>query len=634
MALNILQALELCIDRILNGTTHKHYKRTVDLAKLYKQLITGENQEELLEQYFAKCSDEERAKIKTLTTAITGTVCFSLNRAFRKAVRTKPILRQIDFNGKDTENKVKTVEDKLAMYSGNESLEEWIAETFHNLTFSDPNAFVITEFKLDDKGGRQPYPFIVPSCEAVNFGTDNNVLQWLIVEQPISYKTKDGRNEKGVKLFIYFPQYAITFTQVEKGGAITSGIPTLEKNVGRYNCDKGSFEIEVFEHAVSHVPAYRIGYVVDTETERETFVSPIHYGAVPYLKKTISSDAELDLSIWAHAFPQKIVYVETCKVDPMGKCNLSGELKAGCKKCGGTGRPLHQKATDVVELEMPKSKEDMFDLEKLIAYKFPPIEGIKFLKEYVDDLKQACYKAVFNAETFSKDQTAQLATGINLDLQNVYDTLSEYAGKISKVWVSTVQFVAEIEGITERSNHRLVYPTDFKLKSVTDLLNDLKTANESGAPSYVRSELTRDIANIMYTDRPNEMLKYEVKGRLFPFQGKNPNEVLMIINGDLCRKVDAVLYAYFDQICEELDVLSLQDNAGIQTLLLGDDAAIAAYKAAKQNGRIWFYDLPAMVQKALVYAKARAIMDEIKADQPPTPDFGAGAIPPVDPNNP
>ena len=464
MALTILQALQLCINRINTGATHKHFDRTVKLAKLYKQLITGEDQDELLQQYFAKCSDDERAKIQKLTIAITGTICNSLNRAFKKAVRTKPILRQIDFVGTEVEKKVQTIEGKLAVYSGNDNLENWIAEAFHNLTFSDPNAFVVTEFKVDEKGNRQPYPFIVPSCEAVNFGIDNNVLQWLMVEQPITYATKDGKTENGVKLFLYFPQYAVTFTQVEKSGVNTIGEPVITNNAGRYNCDKGSFDIAVFEHAVTACPAYRIGYVTDLQTESETFVSPIHYGAVPYLLKSITSVAELDLSMWAHAFPQKIAYVETCKTDPAGKCGLSGELIHNCSKCGGTGRPLHRKATDTIEVEMPKAKEEFFDLEKFIAYKFPPVEGIKFLKDYVDDLKLACYKAVFNSETFSKDQTAQLATGINLDLQNVYDTLSEYAGKLSKVWVSTVQYVAEIEGITERPNHRLVYPTDFKLK--------------------------------------------------------------------------------------------------------------------------------------------------------------------------
>ena len=160
MALTILQALQLCINRINTGATHKHFDRTVKLAKLYKQLITGEDQDELLQQYFAKCSDDERAKIQKLTIAITGTICNSLNRAFKKAVRTKPILRQIDFVGTEVEKKVQTIEGKLAVYSGNDNLENWIAEAFHNLTFSDPNAFVVTSLRLMKKVTANPTPLL------------------------------------------------------------------------------------------------------------------------------------------------------------------------------------------------------------------------------------------------------------------------------------------------------------------------------------------------------------------------------------------------------------------------------------------------------------------------------------------
>ncbi len=630
MALALQTALELCVDRIANSTTHKHYDRTVKMAKLYKQLITGEDQDELLKKYFSKASKDELEKIEHITVPITGTVMNSLNKAFRKVVRTRPILRQIDFAGEGVDDKVKTVEEKLAKYHGNSSFENWMADVLHDLSFSDPNAFVVTEFKLEADKTRKIYPFVVPSCEAVNFSYDNGVLQWLLVEQQITYMNKEGKPEAGVKLFLYFEQYAVTFTQVEKAGALTTGPIQIDQNKGRYNNDKGSFEVEVFEHAAMQVPAYRVGYVPDLKTDGETYVSPVHYGAVPYLLKTITSVTEFDLSMWAHAFPQKIAYVEKCKTDMNGVCGLSGESIANCKKCGGTGRPLHRKATDTIEVDMPKDTTEFFDLEKFIAYKFPPVEGITLMKEYITDLKMDCYKAVFNAETFSKDQIAQTATGVNLNLQNVYDTLSQYANMLSKAWVYTVQIVSQYEGITQDSNHRLIYPTDFKLKSLTDLLADLKTANDSGAPSFVKTALSRDQAQIIYADMPNELLKFDVKQRLYPFAGKSPNETLAIINGNMCRKVDAITYAYFDQICDELDQESLLDNTQLENLLEG--AVLEQYKKARQANLIWFYDLPFSVQRALMEAKANELLAAIEAEKTTVPDFGGADG--ANPNNP
>jgi len=85
------------------------------------------------------------------------------------------------------------------------------------------------------------------------------------------------------------------------------------------------------------------------------------------------------------------------------------------------------------------------------------------------------------------------------------------------------------------------------------LLEDLNKANTSGAPSYIKNEINKDLAQKLYIDKPNELLKIEVKNKFFPFNGKTESEISNIIVNDLTSKYNKILYANFDNIFDELD---------------------------------------------------------------------------------
>lgn len=634
--IDILRALQLCATRIVSPAKgqHPYYDRVVRFATQYEQLITGEDQEELLKRYFSKESKEEISKIEAVTQTITSSVCNALIAAFKKVLRTNPIVRKIDFV-KEPDTKKPIIEAALNSYYSGSSLDYYIEKRFHDLSFIDPNAFIVSEFEplIDLTQKAKPYPFEVTSAEAVNFELKNGVLQFLIVE-------KDG------KLIVYLEDHAIMFTPVipitikigadEENGKFITGTVTIQTRDKSGNFvdetnqlpvifvakDK-QFAITYFTHKQGRVPAERVGYIPDKKTKGATFVNPFHYGAMPYLMKSIKSVAEFDLTMHCHTFPQKIAYTEGCSIDTNGKCATSGQMIAGCTMCGGKGKLGHTSSKDVVEFKLPRNTEEMIDLSKLIYYAYPPIEGIKFQDEYIDKLIEKCYKAVFNSEVFSKDQVQKTATGTNLDIQNAYDPMSDYANKVADYWKKTVLMVAVIldynDCIAEEK-----YPKDFKLKSVTDLLNDLKVANDSSAPSFIITEINRDIANQLYLDRPMELLKYEVKQRLAPFSGKTANEIQIAMSGDNVLRRDKVLYSYYEQFLEELEADSLKADTGFDTLL--DDEKLKAQLAlAKTAKLIWFYDLPFDIQKALLIAKAEAMFAEIKSETPEAIPFGTPA---------
>ncbi|MFA9221407.1 MAG: hypothetical protein ACEQSL_09485, partial [Sediminibacterium sp.] len=340
--ITIKKAIELCALRITSPAKgqHEHYERVVKLATLYEQLITGEDQDSLLKEYFNKESDEEIRKISAVTQPITSSVTNALISAFKKVLRTNPVVRKIDF-AKDLSTKKPVIELALNSYYSGSSLDYYIEKRFHDLTFIDPNAFIITTFEtvLDANGNQDlnhkptPYPFEVQSKEAVNFGLKNGTLQFLLVEQ-------------SGKLVIYLDDHAIMFTPVEKKkefgagseGEFIYGEIVIEQRNASGNFDRTTqslpiafvtndkqYIIEYFTHKQGRVPAERVGYVPDKKTKGETFVNPFHYGALPFLKKSIKSVAELDLTMHCHTFPQKVIYQEGCAIDANGVCPTSGE---------------------------------------------------------------------------------------------------------------------------------------------------------------------------------------------------------------------------------------------------------------------------------------------------------------------
>ena len=70
--------------------------------------------------------------------------------------------------------------------------------------YTDPNAFLITEFAAFDnlKEKAKPYPFIATSAEAIMFEYHNEILDYLIVKLPITYLYK-GIPQPGFKYTMY-----------------------------------------------------------------------------------------------------------------------------------------------------------------------------------------------------------------------------------------------------------------------------------------------------------------------------------------------------------------------------------------------------------------------------------------------
>ena len=527
----------LKLTEIIRGNlTHRDYERVTELAETYYKMVSGDGVADLLRRIVKRETEEEFEMRKTITNSIIPPTLASTKLPFQKTVRTKPKKRDISWGDKDDQKRKDEFEQFISHYWGDASLEKFFEYAFVDYNYIDPNAFLITEFDAFNpaKEKAKPYPFIATSEQCVMFEMKNNILEYLVVKLPIKYKTEVGEAD-GFKYTIYLGMDTITFTQVESGGV---------------EIEKKHYEVQYFTPKNKKVPARRFGYKRDAETQGRTFVSVFH-DVIPYLNKTLKIDSELDLSTAMTAFPQRFEYVTPCN-----ECGGSGMLKDGhdCGVCKGSGRePVHNSTMDVITLDMPRDPTMMIDLEKMLVYKAPPIDLLTFQKDYINELRANVFLMMFNKELLDKTEVAATATEKVLDLDNLNDTLNPFARSLSTMWEFVVRDIATYTDFAKDLFVEHSYPEDFKFKSMSELMRELREAKDANASTSTIAKIEDDINEKLYADQPYDLKVIRIKNSLNPFRGYKEETINLLISQNLTTKYNAVLYANLESIFNEIE---------------------------------------------------------------------------------
>ena len=599
MPIKLDKAKEILRNTITKDLKHQDYKRVCKIASEYTKYVTGEDIGSLLKRFNPRESEEQFNQRVELTQAVTSDMSNRLLTPMFKIGRSRADVN-ISWKSNENSDKKKTLLlDAAGNFFGDESVEHYLTNRMVELDATDPNSFIVVEFAgvYDPTKPEQkvlPYPFEVNSKEAINYEYINNELQFLVVENEFIDYDKDKKPKECSKYTIYVDNDAVVARQILKDNVDTfrKEFPKIE--IWAINEEDDKTETEYYaiteaNHKAGRVPARRVGTKKDLTTRGRTCV-PIIHPAHPYFKKSIKTVSEFDLSTCLHLFPQKIQYDEVCPGDmPNNKPCTHGKTLEGhtCGVCKGTGFKTHTSSADIIRVKLPKDIKDMVSLENYITYKGPPIDLLKFQKDYgLYELTTLATKAVYTSDLYSTDTVSTTATEKTIDLDSVYDTLKPFADSWSAMWKHIMNVIAAYRDVNKDININHQFPKDFKMKSVTMLLEDLNKANSSGAPSYIKNEINKDLAQKLYIDNPNELLKIEVKNKFFPFNGKTENEINNIITNDLTSKFNKILYANFDNIFDELD-------------------------AENSVNEVNFYRIEKTKQFELIKTKVQSIIDEL-----------------------
>lgn len=533
---------EIIYNVIRAGLRHENYTYITERTKAWRAIVSGKGINDYMQQFHRRETKEMFEQRKELTKQITSAVCKNVRDIEYKVPRSNSIQRVVTVK----DEKGKTALDQILKdFWGDSTFNDWMDLRWIELNDSDPNAFVVVEwkpFKKDEYAA--PYPFEVSSEQAVMYEYDNQKLQYLIA--------LTGDDYTG-----YFKDFTIKLEKVSQEVADRINLKDDEEIQGQdaegnavlYVKLKDVIYkvIEPIPHNLGYVPAFQPGYVRDLATNGHSFLPP-WWAAESVLMNLIKSKSELDLTIALHVFPQKIEYSPRCGHTG---CN-GGYLPDGkmCNHCKGSGfETTHTSAQDIIRVTMPKDKDDMLPLEGFIHYVYPPIDLVKFMDEYVDKLSQRAMQFVFNSEIYSREAVAETATGKNIDMQAVYDTLYPMAKAMSRDWEFMIKCIGDITTIQVSAS--FTFSKDFKLKSLDGYYADLQTL--SGVSGFVKSNIEDDIARITYADNPLELEKYFTKKAFFPFPGETPESIALKMTQNYVPEFYKTLYSCYGWVFDEIE---------------------------------------------------------------------------------
>lgn len=567
--------------------TAKHQLRHVDydyvtkMAKDYMMYSTGVGIEEKLKRFHGGETTDMFDQRVILTMTNVADIVNSCVKPLNKASRT-PATILMNWTGKDAKEQ-NTNREKInevqKNFWGKRSVKDFLTVRVGLTDSQDPNSFLVVEFK--EKVNSQdptsekpkPYPFEVNSTEAVNYIYKNNELQWLIVRKEIVL-TYGDKKAPGEKLYFYKDTHNVVATEIHKesiGSFMQSNPFVLLNTVENYDSLKPEvnyifvtdedeaksryYVINVFEHGLPFVPAVRFGTLTDP-LKRHRVCMPIISPAKSYFEDSIQTMSEFSITKRLHTFPQKWQYLPKCD-----KC-FKGKSKDGitdCVECKGTGTVTHSSSQDIVGIRMPDELKDVVNLDLMATYKGPPIDLVKFQKEFgFEDLRRYAQSAVYNNEVGRR--RVKTATESEIDSEAVNDTLKPYADNFSSIYEFVFTCIAHLIDLGENFQIVHQFPDDLQIQTMTEILDDLKKANETGASSHIKKALQSKLTRKIYVDQPAEILKFDTKNKYYPFPGKTETEIQFILANGKTTKYASTLYSHFDLIFSDLEYDNRQTN--------------------------------------------------------------------------
>lgn len=629
--------VKILFETINGNLRHQDYDHVTKIAEKYLTYSTGHGIEDMLVRFNSRETEELFKQRLALTIVNTMDILNSCVKPLYKVGRT-PANIGITWSGKDArqsaENK-KALNEAANRFWGNQSVEKYLTRRLPDKDKTDPNAFIVVEFKEQSRPDNEvkvkPYPFEVSSQQAINYVYKDNILQFLIVRNESLMLDEKDVLVFGEIIYSYFDNYNFKATQVH-AKALTKFyinnplVIVLDSTIDLNDLVEGqiylfrtgnetdseenrrAYKIEKFETNIGFVPAMRFGTMTDPVTNDRTCV-PMIQAAESYLKDSIQTMSEFSITKRLHVFPKVFGYLPKCEGFPTKDyvigCNKGTTPEGGtCKQCGGSGVAIHKSSADFVGIRMPDDPKDMVSLENMLVTKGPPMDLIKFQKEFgFDDLKRYALSAVYNNGTFGLKKLIKTATESEIDLDAVYDTLKSFADHYSECYKFIFECIASLRDVNKGLEITHQFPNDFGMEPLDYLLETLSKANSSGSASYVKKAINLKITKKVFIDQPREVLKVETKEKFYPFLGKTESEINYILANDLVSNFNKVFYSNFDLVFNELErEFSLKN--------------------------IDFYELTEQVQLSAIQAKVKSIISLIQKENSDeiANAFGSGEV--------
>ncbi|GAB4052519.1 hypothetical protein [Spirosoma litoris] len=481
---SIDQARELVQDTINNGTRHAGYQRTVDLREDYLTILTGKNWQRFLSRFRLRTDLEEYQQQLELTHQNLSSTSSLLEKKFGQISRIQDIKRGLNFEGTSNRDQ-QDLQDVLNDFGGEGSaqrgtLEDYITLIYDRMVLYDPNAFILYDFApfnalLGERA--RPYGIVFPCQNVLNFRHTRGDLDYLLVQVFVDYKDPDGIAKVATDYICCAGPFTVRYYEGADG---RQDLPQVYEEF-KAKSEK-LYRIALFSPGVKKVPAVRLGYILDIETDNQTCVSPAFHSALDLFRELIDLKSLNDIVTKKHGWPQRFKQTPPCpgEMNPETKfrdgCNDGTNTRTGetCKECGGTGHITHKSEQDTITVDLPDNPEDWPDLSKLVYTVQPELETITTFDEKIENKKIEIIKTVFSSDQQVQVQSpAKTATEYVVSREDQNNTLLPCADQKALVIKTSILHVAALMNISGIVKPLYEYNRDLKLNSADEILDKI-----------------------------------------------------------------------------------------------------------------------------------------------------------------
>ena len=502
-------------------------------------------------------------------------------------------------------------------------LEAWLIGKIRHLTKNDPNAWIL----YDRNDRRRPdgeiertnlRPAIFRSIDVLNFGMDSDgIPAWVLFRDfRMEYKIEGGLR-RDVQLETYYMYDTTRVIKAREIGAQTVVMdgetfievdvypvfeePKREKNESGFEYQSAplplsqkkrkSFYISIIEHGAGEVPAFCVGAYPDEETNEESYVSWFWDGRF-VLKDVIRDKQMLDVAIVMQAFRRRSEFSPACEyeTEQHERCEkgwiYAGEHgKTRCPSCNGSGlRANFNTEQEVLRLAMPDGIEpnQLLELSKLAFEEPTDTALLEWFAGQLEKHKVRFSDAVLGRETSTKP------TGASTDTATAILKKTDAQADILRASALVVCQGIEL-AFRVLANYREYGPitVNYSYPEKIDMLTlEQEVANFSAIQQVdiyeAKVHQRHRILAKQFEGEPETHKRIAARYAWLPFDDKSPEQQAQIISTLSPTDSNAILWAYWKQIFQEIEV----STPNFHLLKYEQQKAIVEVKVAEYRGRI------------------------------------------------
>ncbi len=561
---------------------HKHYDRTVERAKYYRALSTGEGIEEYMRPYYLRTDENTFKTLCRVTSQVTPAIISSFTDLLKTFYRSF-YRRELSYgNDEASERRTKEFEAMLDTYAGKKGVDGYLKERLLEIQKLDPNAWVIQEWKDFDNVLQYaaPYPFEASSEMSLDFAYEVGDLQYLTVRTWIP--NPENAALPFQRLTCYQKGFAAVLTQIDLKA---NGPDLLEAKRGielasnaTYNIGGATYLYKEFPNGLTEIKAQRMGYQRDLITNGETYAWP-WVAAEPTLNHSLKITAELQFTAAQVAHPTTVRLGESCpepNENRTGGCGGSGMVNGNpCGLCNGSGNKKTSSTSSIEEVVLRVDMsalgadgiKNLPDLSKMLYFVSPDVSILQWQEQHYEKTRAQAWRDFTGSDMTERANVTetQTATAVQIDRQKEGDQIYEYGLFHAGQWQFTVYAYADITGKRQGLEAQIHVSKDSNPKTIGELTVELQEAYKTDNAPLIHS-LEWNLARQTTQDNPLEFLEYSVQARFDPFPNCSPEQKILKSESPLAPLKKRVLYVNFGWIFADIE----RENPGFYSMPFED----------------------------------------------------------------